>query len=80
MFVVVSLLRRLRESCLNPERKTEQKQSETERRRWTDGESVGDDEEQVAELSWLPTLPQCVCLCVCVIESGGLGLNNSNVM
>lgn len=29
-----------------------------------DGESVGDDKAQVAELSWLPSLPACVCVSV----------------
>lgn len=46
-----------------------------------DRESVGDDEAHVAELSWLPSLPACVCVCegvraVCedLVESGDLGL------
>lgn len=31
-----------------------------------DRESVGDDEAHAAELSWLPSVPLCVCV-VCVL-------------
>lgn len=64
------------EGCLTMSEKTRTK-AWWDRAKAKDGERVGDEYAQAAKLSWLPSLPESVC--VCLKQSAGLAMS-TNVM